>query len=422
MADELFYYLESILSATKDNDSWRSNTVNLIASENAISPLVKSIYSSDFSHRYAEGHPGKRYYQGTKYIDKIESIVEDLFRDIFNCKEVDVRPISGTVANDSLFSRLIPYKDNVMVNSTPGGGHISHHSAGSVGKFAKSNIIDFPLTQDGYHIDVEKTKELISHYKPKLLVFGKSMFLFPDPVAELSPICKEKKIPIIYDGAHVLGLIAGGKFQDPLNEGADYLSGSTHKTFFGPQRGAIMSNVDKDVWKKIESSVFPGSTSNHHLATLAALGIASLEVKKYGKDYASSVVSNAKALASSLDKYGFDVQGKEFGFTESHQVVVDLSSLGGGKKSAESLEENNIIVNYNLLPYEPRNKVMNPAGIRIGVQEMTRFGMRPEDMDVLASFMNSILNKNENIAEEVSKWRSSFSDMEYCFDKDNYNS
>ena len=173
---------------------------------------------SDFAHRYAEGHPGERYYQGTEIIDEIESLLKQHMKSLFHCKHADVRPISGTIANDAVFSRYIRPGDIVMVNSTPAGGHISHHRAGSVGKYTK-NIVNFPLTADGWHIDVEHTLDLMKALEPKVMIMGKSLFLFPEPVKELAPYCKKKGIHLIYDAAHVLGLIAGDQFQDPLGGG-----------------------------------------------------------------------------------------------------------------------------------------------------------------------------------------------------------
>ena len=173
---------------------------------------------SDFAHRYAEGHPGERYYQGTEIIDEIEARLKKHLKSLFNCRQVDVRPISGTVANDAVFSRYISYGDVVMVNSTPGGGHISHHRAGSVGKYTP-NIVDFPLAADGWHIDVDRALSLAKALRPKVMIMGRSLFLFPEPVKELAGFCRDRNIALLYDAAHVLGLIAGHQFQDPLARG-----------------------------------------------------------------------------------------------------------------------------------------------------------------------------------------------------------
>ena len=397
-------------------NEWRRNTLNLIASENVMSNRARRVLGSDFAHRYAEGHPGERYYQGTDKIDEIESWVKQQLKTLFSCQHMEVRPISGTVANDAVFSRYIQPGDVVMVNSTAGGGHISHHKSGSVGKYTK-NIVDFPLTPDGYHIDCEETYTLVKKLHPKVLIFGKSLFLFPEPIRELVAVCKDNGTTIIYDAAHVLGLIAGKQFQDPLREGAAIVTASTHKTFFGSQRGIIMSNMDKKEWWKIDKGAFPGSSSNHHLDTLVSLAVTTCEMIAFAEEYTKQTIANAKTLGRSLSGFGFNVQAKAFDFTESHQVAVDVSELGGGNEVARILKENDIILNMNLLPFEPLERVTNPSGIRIGVQEMTRFGMQAQEMERIAELIKKCLKDSHSVANEVRKLRKDFQKVQYSFDE-----
>ena len=404
-----------IEALVKEQNDWRGACINLIASENVSSRRVRGIMGSDFAHRYAEGHPGERYYQGTEIIDEIESLLKQHMKTLFRCKHTDVRPISGTIANDAVFSRYIRPGDVVMVNSTPGGGHISHHRAGSVGKYTR-NIINFPLAADGWHIDVDHTLDLIKALEPKVMIMGKSLFLFPEPVKEIAPYCKKKGIHLIYDGAHVLGLIAGHQFQDPLGEGAPIVTGSTHKTFFGSQRGVILSNLDDDEWRKIDKGAFPGSSSNHHLETLVALSFAAYEMLEFGVDYARQVVANAKHFARKLYDSGFKVQAEQFGFTESHQVAIDMSEFGGGDAAARDLKDNRIIVNMNLLPFEPLDHVTNPAGIRLGVQEMTRVGMKEPEMERIAGLFKRCLIEKKFVGDEVKEFRGKFQEVCYSFD------
>ena len=412
MYDRNIQRIEGIVS---EQNLWRSNTINLIASENVLSGRTRQIMGSDFAHRYAEGHPGERYYQGTEKIDEIETRAKQHLKTLFKCRQVDVRPISGTVANDAVFSQYIKHGDIVMVNSTPGGGHISHHKSGSVGKYTH-NIVDFPLTADGYHIDLGRTVGLIKQIHPKILILGKSLFLFREPVAELKDACRANGTLLIYDAAHVLGLIAGGRFQDPLTEGADLVTASTHKTFPGTQRGIVLSNMRDKEWEKIDKGAFPGSSSNHHLDTLVGLAITTYEMLDFGVEYASQIVSNAKTLAQELCEAGFDVQGKEFGFTESHQVAVDVKRYGGGDEVARILKDNNIICNMNLLPFEPLENVLNPAGIRLGVQEMTRMGMKEKEMANIAAFFKRILMDGKYVGEEVIEFRKGYHKVLYSYD------
>jgi len=397
---------------------WRDQCINLIASENVMSQRARSQAGSDFAHRYAEGHPGERYYRGTSYIDEIENQLKTNLKILFECDHSEVRPISGTNANEAVFSRFVSPGDVVMVNSTPAGGHISHHKEGSLGKFTR-NIIDLPTTKDGYHLDVEKTIYLIRKVKPKIIVLGKSLYLFPEPVSELSDVCRENNVRIIYDGAHVLGLIAGKRFQNPLKEGAFLMTASTHKTFFGSQRGLILSNMEEEYWRKIDRGAFPGSSSNHHLDTLAQMGICTYEIMEFGDQYAEDTIKNAKALASAMDRLGFDVQAKEFGYTESHQVAINVKELNGGEKASRTLEINDIVLNMNMLPHEPLNAHDHPEGIRIGVQEMTRFGMGEDEMVRIAELIKECLIDRKPVKEEVNRFRSEYQEVKYSYDANN---
>jgi len=409
-------YVRNLYESVRKQNEWRKRTVNLIASENVMSSTVRKLAGSDFAHRYAEGHPGERYYQGTEFIDKIESDLRNDIKTLFRCSHADVRPISGTNANEAVFSSFIEKGDIVMVNSTPGGGHISHHLAGSVGKFTK-NVIDFPISKDGFHIDIERTKELIHMCRPRMLIFGKSLFLFPEPLQELRDICTEYRIRIIYDAAHVLGLIAGGKFQDPIGEGAFIVTGSTHKTYFGTQRGIILSNMGNTEWQKVDKGAFPGSSSNHHLDTLVGLAVATQEMISFGKEYSNQVVKNAKALGRAMKNRKFNVTAEDFGFTESHQIAADVKEYGGGKMVANLLKENDIILNMNILPHEPLRNVTNPDGIRIGVQEMTRVGMKEDEMEQIADFIAVCIQQGKEVREDVNKFRNGYETVNYSFDE-----
>jgi glycine hydroxymethyltransferase len=324
-------------SIVRRQNSWRlDETVNLIASENVLSLRARALLASDFNHRYAEGHPGARYYEGTEQIDLIEAEVRERMGRLFRCPQVEVRTISGTNANDVIFATFVKDGEPVVVNSLPVGGHISHQLIGGLGKYTR-NILHFPRLPNGYQIDVAASKDFLREKKPSLVVFGKSLILFPEPVKELAPVAKELGAAVVFDGAHVLGLIAGGKFQDPLREGADILMGSTHKTFPGPQRGVLMGSVPEDRWKRIDRMAFPGNLSNHHLMTLPPLLVTAIEMEEFGAAYAAQIVANAKHFAGALQKAGFDVACPDLGFTESHQVAVNVRAYGGGGKASEVL-------------------------------------------------------------------------------------
>jgi glycine hydroxymethyltransferase len=401
----------------RSNDEWRlRRTVNLIASENILSARARALLPSDFGHRYAEGHPGKRYYQGTGNIDVIEARTREALTELFGYRHAEVRTISGTNANDVVFSAFIRPKDPVVVNPLEAGGHISHHHMGGMGNRTK-RILGWPRSaSNGYLIDVPRAKDLLRRERPSFALLGKSLILFPEPVREIAEVCKELKILLAYDAAHVLGLIAGKQFQDPLRDGCDILMGSTHKTYFGPQRGIIMSNLDEEGWKKIDRKAFPGSLSNHHLFTLPPLLVATYEMQAFGKEYAAQVTANAKHLARSLARQGFDVQCPELDYTESHQVAVDVRKQGGGDACAPLLEQNDIICNYNLLPFDDPKNPKKPSGLRLGVQEMTRVGMKQAEMEELARLFRECLLDRKPVKEEVNRLRERFLRAMYSFD------
>ncbi len=422
--------IERILA---QEETWRqTQAINLIASENTPSDAVRRVQNSDFMGRYAEGHPNEnghvnRYYQGTQYIDQIESMAHKEIMELFRVKQADVRPISGNAANTALALAYLRGGDTVIANSTDAGGHISHGSVGVFGRRIQNrgqslkmggknaiNLHHLPLTEDHYHVDAQKTIELIDQVSPQLVIMGKSLFLFPEPVSEVAAYCKTKQIPLLYDGAHVLGLIVGGQFQDPLHEGATWMTGSTHKTFPGPQRGVILGNLDpedeKKYWPAADRGVFPGSSSNHHLNTLPALLVATREMQQYGRDYAAQIVRNAQALGSSLDRLGTPVEAREFGYTRSHMIAVNVAQWGGGVEVAKQLEANDIIVNYNMLPGDddPRN----PSGLRIGVPEMTRFGMDEHAMGELAQLLHDGIT-GKNVKVQVNALRARYVEMKF---------
>ena len=407
--------LARVRGILRDQDAWRQQSLNLIASENLLSPAARAVLDSDLLHRYAEGHPGGRYYEGTRYVDEIELATSQAMCRLFGTTWADVRPISGTVANEAVFSRLVPQGAPVVAHPVATGGHISHARMGSMGK-RTNRILPWPATPDGFGIDVPAARDLIARERPAVVVLGRSLFLFPEPVREIREVCDEVGTLVIYDGAHVLGLIAGGAFQDPLREGAHVLNGSTHKTFFGPQRGVVLSlGGDENLCKTLDKGVFPGSSSNHHLFTLPALYVSTLEMAEFGKRYAKDTIGNAQALAQALHKQGFTVAGASLGFTQSHQVAVDVAAHGGGKSVSKLLSSMDIICNMNMLPGEPAKNALDPRGIRLGVQEMTRNGMGPAEMDAIAHLFADAILRKKDVRQDVHGLRTRYADVQYGF-------
>jgi glycine hydroxymethyltransferase len=400
----------------KEHHRWFGESLPLIASENITSLLVREVCASDFSHRYAEGEAGKRFYQGCKYIDEVEFLAIELAQKLFEAPYVNVQPTSGTVANLACFFALANAGDTMIALQVPHGGHISHAELSAAG-VRGLKVKSFPFDEQEMNIDVDKAAKKIREVEPKLVLFGASIFLFPHPVRELSYVAKEVGATVMYDGAHVLGLIAGKQFQQPLKEGADVISASRHKTFPGPQGGVILAK--EEYGKKLTRAVFPGLVSNHHLHHMAGFAVALAEMLEFGEAYAKQVVRNAKALAQALSEEGFDVLCEHKGFTESHQVLVDVAKQGGGTRVAEDLEKANIILNKNLLPWDDINKSANPSGIRIGTQEVTRLGMKENEMRTIAELIARVAIKGEStekVKKDVAELRREFNQVQYSFD------
>jgi len=414
-------YLEKILSIVEKQNSWRRyQCLNMVASENVMSPLAERLYVSDFMGRYNE-HNGESHYQGTKYAMEIEYVVKEIFQKRFNTPYVELRPLSGGIANLIVMRSLTKIGDVIVSPKLTAGAHVSHTKYGVAGILGLAEVPMYFDPQDMV-VDVDKTIELINSIKPKLVIFGRSVFIFPEPVKEIRDAV-DPKIKIIYDAAHVFGLIWGGKFQKPLLEGADIITTSTHKTFPGPQGGAIIARKDLDeaLWRKIERVTFPGVVYNHHMHRFPALGITALEMDEYGEAYASQVIRNAKALAEELYSLGFKVLCPHKGFTESHQVLMDVREIGGGRIVAKKLEESNIIVTKVALPWDSdKDATHNPSGIRIGVQELTRWGMKESEMRYIAELFHKVLHEDKNVKEEVTEFRKEFREIKYCFPVDKY--
>ncbi|HEV2317816.1 MAG TPA: serine hydroxymethyltransferase [Thermoplasmata archaeon] len=405
-----------VRDATRRHSARFERAIPLIASENLLSPYAKELLVSDLHSRYAEGLPGERYYEGNEQVDEIERECLDLARRLFRCNFADVRPISGTVANLAVLKALAEPGSLVGTTRLSEGAHISSASFGAFG-LRGVKPVHYAWDPARMTLDVEKTRAILKDQRPKLCLFGLSLFLFPLPLAELRPTLEEIGATGWYDGAHVLGLIAGGAFQDPLHEGCAVLSGSTHKTLPGPQHGILLGETrDADVQKRLASAAFPGVTSNHHLHAMAALAVSLAEQIAFGQEYARQIVANARALGQALHERGFDVLAPDLGFTASHTIAVRVAREGGGEAVAKRLAAAGIITNKNLLPGDTSSK--HPQGVRLGTPEVTRVGMREKEMVRIAELFERLLHRDvpaETIVEEAAALKSDFTKLQYCF-------
>jgi glycine cleavage system T protein len=429
------------------NTRWRrQDCINLIPSEMTPSPAVRWLSIMDPAGRYAEHKALKAfceeevfYYQGTDFIADVEALLVEQMRRYLGCAEVETRVISGQMANSAVFSALVDFRNRadrkneqqrihkVFNHHIIKGGHLSAQPMGAMRDFVirdpvteKPAVINFPvLSDDPYQIDIPATAELMAEHRPELVIFGKSMVLYREPVAQISAIAKDLDLDchILYDTAHVLGLL-GPHFQMPFKEGATLVTGSTHKTFFGTQRGIIACDYQKDqlgwdLWEAIQRRSFPGSTSNHHLGTLLGLLMAAYEMNAFADAYQKNVIGNAKAFARALRDCGLQVAGNpEMGFTETHQVIVQVG-YAEAPRMARRLEENNIILNYQAAPQE---EGFTAAGaLRMGASEMTRFGMGPSEFQRIAQFIHDVVVDDRQVKTAVSDFRKQFKELAYCF-------
>ncbi len=433
--------LNRLLDATRSHEEWRGQkTINMIASEGCPSPAVREIYriSEDIWHRYAEGtndlngFPEERHYQGQRFMSVIERNAASLMKGLFGADFIDIRPISGTVANLATFKGLTSATRNMKMVVAPVnfGAHISHDYTGLAGQVVGLETIDHAFDLEEMNIDPDESAKIIRASKPGIVTFGGSLYLFPHPVRELVDAAKEVGAFIVYDAAHVLGLIAGGQFQDPFKEGADFMTASTHKTFPGPQGGVVMANLRnrkgrttkkrRSAARAVQEGVFPLSVSNHHLRRLPALGLAAVEMWAFGKEYAKQTVKNAQRAGAYLNEKGVNVLGENKGFTRSHQIAVDVTDYGGGRDIANKLERANIIVNRNLMPYDDPAKTKDPSGLRIGFQDVTRRGFKESDIEELCDLMLRVIKGESTSYDELRsqtvELRERFQSIEYGFD------
>lgn len=392
--------IEEILEMVKQHEEWRGNQcLNLIPSENIMSPSVRKILSSELGNRYTARD---RFYMGTRFLDAIEEYGEKIAREVFKAEVADLRPLSGHIADLIFIANFTKPNDTLMCVSPEDGGYPGMWKNGLV-ELLKLNGVALPFSKRDMCIKVEEAKEAIRRFKPKIVVFGASIIVFPQPVKELAETAKENGAVVGFDGSHVMGLVAGGEFQDPLREGAHALFGSTHKTFFGPQGGIILA--DKEHGEIIKEHIYPAFVDNAHWNRIAALTLALAEMKKFGKAYARQVVRNAQTLAKALNDYGLPVACAHLGFTKSHQVLLDYGDYEKGREKAEKLQRANMIVD---------------CVIRVGTCEVTRRGMKEDEMLRIAELIKRVLvdgEKPENVKKDVAKILAEFQNIEYCFDR-----
>lgn len=411
---------DAVIAAVKRNEKWRGQQcINLLAPEAPTSPTVRALLASEVGTRAAEGHIGKvnRWFAGTKYIDEIESLCVELLKKCFRANYADHRLVASMIGNLTVYTALTQPGDIVMTIAQPFGGHSSNRPDGPAG-VRGLKIVDVPMDPVELEIDLDLFRKVAPLVKPKVVALGASMTLFPFPLKKMSEVVAEWGGKIFFDGAHQLGLVAGGQFQDPLREGAAVMTGSAGKTFSGPQSGIIVWN-DPALTEPFTTAIFPVLVATHQVNRVAALAVSAAEMLEFGNAYMAQIVKNAQALGASLEKRGIRVLGAHKGYTRTQQVIADVKPFGGGLETAWTLARANLVANKNLIPGDTPADWDTPSGLRMGTIEVTRLGMREKEMDQIAEFIAQILVEKrapEDTIEDVTDFRSDYQTLYYNFD------
>ena len=411
---------EAVLEAVQRNEEWRGKRcINLLAPEAPTSPTVRKLLSAEIGTRAAEGHIGRvnRWFAGTQYIDEVESLCVELLKRAFRCGYADHRLMGSMLGNLTVYHALTQPGDTIMAAAQPFGGHSSNRMDGPAG-LRGLRVVDVPFDPVELDVDLPAFEEIARRERPCLVAMGMSMTLFPLPVREMSAVISEWGGRFFFDGAHQAGLIAGGHFQDPLQEGAAVLTGSAGKTFSGPQSGMILWN-DPKLTEPLTDAIFPVLVATHQVNRVAALAVSAAEMLEFGAIYMAQIVKNARALAKALDERGIPVIGARRGYTRTHQVIADVRPFGGGMAVAETLARAGIITNKNLIPGDKPENWDHPGGLRMGTIEVTRLGLAETDMPLIATFFERILVKKEApeaVRKDVEDFRLPLQTFYYCFE------
>jgi glycine hydroxymethyltransferase len=380
---------------------------------------VRALLASEVGTRAAEGHigPVNRWFAGTRYIDEIEALCVELLKQAFNARYADHRLVASMIGNLAVYTALTQPGDLIMSLAQPGGGHSSNRPDGPAG-VRGLRIVDLPFDPDELAVDLDRFATVARAVRPKLVTLGASMTLFPFPIQRMAAITAEWGGRVYFDGAHQLGLIAGGQFQSPLREGAAVMSGSAGKTFSGPQSGVLVWD-DPALTEPLTHAIFPVLAATHQVNRVAALAVSAAEMIAFGQVYMERIVHNAQALGAALATRGVPVLGAHKGYTQTHQVIADVRQFGGGLEVAHRLARANIITNKNLIPGDQSEDWDRPGGLRIGTTEVTRLGMDAADMETIAGFIARVLIEGvepERVAGDVVAFRQPYQTVYYCFE------
>jgi glycine hydroxymethyltransferase len=409
---------DRVRALAEEHEAWVDGScLTFYAGTNTMSPMARAMLASSMGTRPSMGHPGDKYQPGVRFLEEVETLAIDACRRLFRARFAEVRLPSGSSANLSVFMALTRAGDRILALPEWAGGHPTHREEGMAGLHGLV-IRDVPFDPARMQIDLDGVRRVAKKTQPRLIIVGASLALFPYPLQDVRAIAEEVGALVMYDGAHLAGIIAGGQFQDPLAEGAHLFTSSTYKTLGGPPGGLVLTN-DPEIARRIDAVAYPGMTANFDCARVGALAVAAAELLEFGPAYARDCLANAQALARALAAEGFDVVAAARGFTRSHHLAVDVHDLGGGAPVARRLEAANIILSKFILPRDAGGPAGQMSGLRLGLQEVTRRGLGVAEMPAIARLMRRVVLEGENpaaVGAEVRALRQRYARVRYCFE------
>ncbi len=384
---------------------------NLNPATNVMNPLAEAALASGLGSRPSLGYPGDKYEMGLEAIEEIEVIAAELAAQVFSASYAEIRVASGAMSNMYGFMALTKPGDAIIAPPASVGGHVTHHEDGCAGLYGLRTHAA-PVNADGYTVDLDALRDLALTVRPKLITIGGSLNLFPHPVTEVREIADEVGAKVMFDAAHQCGIIAGGAWANPLDQGADLMTMSTYKSLGGPAGGLIVTN-DAEIARKLDAIAFPGMTANFDAAKSAALAISLLDWVEYGPAYAQAMVELAQALATELRALGLPVFETSHGITASHQFAIKAAAFGGGQTASKTLRKAGFLACGIGLPTNEVDGDMN--GLRIGTPELVRRGVSKSDAARLAALIAKGLRSNDpdQVAERTAAFRAQFQGMHF---------
>ncbi|MGB3408374.1 MAG: aminotransferase class I/II-fold pyridoxal phosphate-dependent enzyme [Jannaschia sp.] len=387
-----------------------ARTFNLNPATNVMNPRAEALLSSGIGSRPSLGQPGEKYEMGLGAVEEIEVITARLACAVFGATHAEVRVPSGAMANLFAFMALAKPGDAIIAPPASIGGHVTHHGAGCAGLYGLVTH-PAPVDPDGYTVDVAALRDLALRVRPRIITLGASLNLFAHPVAEVRAIADEVGATLMFDAAHLCGMIAGEAWANPLAAGAHLMTMSTYKSLGGPAGGLIVTN-EAVIAQALDAVAFPGMTANFDVAKTAALGVTLQDWLTHGRAYAADMVSLSRALAGAARAEGLGVFETSRGATDSHQFALDAAPFGGGQAMARRLEHGGFLTCGIGLPLADVAGDMN--GLRLGTPEVTRRGVTPADApEIMALFARALRDDPSKVARETAALRGRFNDLRY---------